>query len=391
MKEFEKEQQDVVTLAGISEQYCELSSEIQRIRSIVELNNNAIHHNIGLTNQLVRFLVSKETTFFKEQAIQFRLFDEYYYCSHYPEYINYGQSPIDHFFSYGWQLGYNPSAQIDNNRYIRINQCTYCPITHFLIDGRFRGYIFHSNPYKQSKEELEDYLVNRDHRRAYKVLYTCLIQDYDDLMPIQHLHDDWDYVCFTDNEELLQQKNYYGWEILKAENNLSLDATRLNRWYKTHPHILFPNYNESIYIDSNINILTRFIYDLAMARNQEILLPKHFATQNIYEHFNWAMNRGIDDLDILKRQKQLYEDEGFPISIGLAENNIIYRKHMQPSIVNLMEDWWEMILKYSKRDQLSLAYVMWKNSMIIDDYLFNNPRPDIADFLFVTHKTKERV
>jgi hypothetical protein len=128
-----------------------------------------------------------------------------------------------------------------------------------------------------------------------------------------------------------------------------------------------------------------------LARNQAISLPKHFATQNTYEHFEWAIRSGIDNIDTLKQQKQFFENEGFPSSIGLGENNIIYRKHNQPSIVKLMEDWWDMIARFSKRDQLSLAFVMWKNGMLIDDFLFANPRGNLTDFLFITHKQNKRV
>ena len=244
---------------------------------------------------------------------------------------------------------------------------------------------------RYQKHRLDAYMEQKQKRRATKVLYTCLIQDYDALMPIQHLENDWDYVCYTDNEELLCNKDYYGWEIRKANNPSAFDPTRLNRWYKIHPHKLFPDYEKSIYIDSNINVLTRFLYDLVSSRGQDFLLPKHFSTPTIYEHFNWAISNEIDNIDLLERQKRFYEDEGFPHSIGFGENNILYRKHNLPSIMQLMDDWWDTITRFSKRDQLSLAYVMWKNGMLIDDYLFHGSRSDLTNFLFVAHKAKENV
>lgn len=339
---------------------------------------------------MLEMLTSANLPLYKEEALKLHLFDESYYTSNYPDYIHYGLSPIDHYFQYGWKLGYNPSAHTNNDRYIQISKCEICPIIHFFLQGKNRAlYFFSSNPYPLSKQCIDEYLEQKQRRRATKVLYTCLIQDYDELMPIHHMEPDWDYVCFTDDEALLRNEFYNGWEMHKADNPKNLDPTRLNRWYKVHPHLLFPEYEESIYIDSNINILTRFLYDLASSRNQKILLPKHFSAPNIYEHFHWAMASGIDDKKILQQQKQFYVKEGFPESIGLGENNILYRKHNLPEMIQLMEDWWNMIVQYSKRDQLSLAYVMWKNNIIIDDYFFYGSRSDLTNFLFVAHKAKE--
>lgn len=47
--------------------------------------------------------------------------------------------------------------------------------------------------------------------------------------------------------------------------------------------------------------------------------------------------------------------------MGLTENNVIYRKHKDPRCIKVMEDWWYMVENYSRRDQLSLFYVLWKN------------------------------
>jgi hypothetical protein len=37
-----------------------------------------------------------------------------------------------------------------------------------------------------------------------------------------------------------------------------------------------------------------------------------------------------------------------------------------------MEKWWEMILNYSKRDQLSFNYIVWKYKLNYTTLLWNN-------------------
>lgn len=56
---------------------------------------------------------------------------------------------------------------------------------------------------------------------------------------------------------------------------------------------------------------------------------------------------------------------GFPEHYGLGENNILYRRHNEPALVRVMEDWWYFLENYSRRDQLSFVYVLWKNGFDI--------------------------
>ncbi len=43
-------------------------------------------------------------------------------------------------------------------------------------------------------------------KKVRSVVYTCLTGGYDSLKEHRYVDDDWDYVCFTDNKELLAQK-----------------------------------------------------------------------------------------------------------------------------------------------------------------------------------------
>ena len=48
------------------------------------------------------------------------------------------------------------------------------------------------------------------------------------------------------------------WTILNIEKNINfsnkLEVLRLQRFYKTHPHIYFENYDLSIYVDTTFEI-----------------------------------------------------------------------------------------------------------------------------------------
>ncbi len=200
-----------------------------------------------------------------------------------------------------------------------------------------------------------------------KVIYTCLTANYDKLFDHKYINQEWDYVCFTDNEDL-KKNEFSSWQI-KPLCFDELDDVRNQRWHKMHPHILFPEYEESLYLDTNIDILDKSIFeDIEKVKEQgaRISLGPHFERSNLYDEMKVCEVLGKDDSKIIKKQEELIRESGFTGEYGVFfENNIIYRNHNDLEAIKAMEDWWWWVENYSRRDQLSLIYVLWKNKMQI--------------------------
>ena len=62
-----------------------------------------------------------------------------------------------------------------------------------------------------------------------------------------------------------------------------------------------------------------------------------------------------------------YVKEGFPRFFGLTENGILVREHNNEDCIRIMDTWWDEVLNYSRRDQLSFMYAIWKNGFIPQD------------------------
>ena len=79
-----------------------------------------------------------------------------------------------------------------------------------------------------------------------------MIGGYDEIRPVSKKAG-WECVMFTD-----MPKNKLpagtGWEFRPACIGKRMNNVLVNRWYKMHPHVLFPDHEESIYIDANIQI-----------------------------------------------------------------------------------------------------------------------------------------
>jgi hypothetical protein len=196
------------------------------------------------------------------------------------------------------------------------------------------------------------------------VVYTAISNGYDDLKDPKFISSNCDYICFTDDENM----NSEVWDTIpfpEGKNN----PVEKNRYVKLLPHKVFKEYEYSIYIDGNIDIigdLENLIKKYLIKRNYKLAIPKHPTRNCLYKEAEICIKMKKADTEIVKRQMKKYQNENFPKEFGLTENNIIFRKHNDTEVIKLMEDWWNEFYNHSKRDQLSFSYVVWKNNF---DYL----------------------
>jgi len=223
-----------------------------------------------------------------------------------------------------------------------------------------------------------------------KTIYTTLIGNYDTLKDPSVVDSSWDYICFSNH---LKQKDFCVWQIKPIENNEKLSPLELSRYTKLMPHLFLPEYEQSIYIDSNIDITTHFLYERAneLLENKHLIsIPIHPTRDCIYEEIDKLIVRGKDQVSRLKKHYHFLEKEHYPKKHGLFENNVIYRKHKDSKIIALSELWWHTFLTYAKRDQLSFCYSLWKLNMTCTPFMPS----DISDhrkcehFYFSEHKHK---
>ena len=326
-------------------------------------------------------------------VVQSGLFDYFYYLKNYGKNLTLFEKlfPIAHYMLKGWKLNYNPSEIFNGVEYQKSYPETAqtCPLTHFLRYGISHYYcIAQKNPYPINQKQIEKYLKQKQKRKSKKVIYTCITNNYDSLEEIacyKYVNKDWDYICFTDNETYINKKQIGIWKVRPLVFN-ELDNTRNNRYHKINPHIILPEYEESIYIDGNLNILSSYIFKEIKHRNLNLLLPKHLSNNCIFEEYKFAYREKIDKRSLIRKGWKIIKKSGMPRNYGKWECNLIYRKHNKPEIIEIMKEWWNFVKTYAKRDQLSFSYLMWENGIKIEDNSIPNTRTLIKDFYVFPHK-----
>jgi len=175
--------------------------------------------------------------------------------------------------------------------------------------------------------------------------------------------DGWEYVCFSNH---LNQKGFATWEI-RPVSEVGKSNAEKSRYPKLCPHKVLPDHEISLYVDSNIIIKTDFIYRRALELENDaknlISIPVHPTRNCLYEEAEILKYRGKDSIGAIDEQIAFLRTEGFPDEYGLYENNVIWRRHLDPKLIAMDEEWWEVYKKYSKRDQMGLAYCLWKHDI----------------------------
>lgn len=211
---------------------------------------------------------------------------------------------------------------------------------------------------KQNKQ------ISQTAQKNKNVLYTCITGNYDGLLQHHYISPDWDYFCFTDQQNLLEQKTVGHWQI-KPLRQQTANPQLTGRWHKIHPHLLLPEYEQCLYLDGNINVLSPYLFELVKEKQDKFVLGQfiHPVRDCIYDELLACLAGKKEKKAKLENVKNLLLQNHFPARWGLSETGILFRKHKDPLCIKIMNDWWYMLENYSVRDQVSLMYILWKNNL----------------------------
>ena len=191
---------------------------------------------------------------------------------------------------------------------------------------------------------------------------------------------------FTDQS--FENQSGFNWTILKIDKELKVlnkNIIKRQRFFKTHPHLFFKNYDLSIYIDSTFEIkgkLDEFLLRI-LTPKLSIYVLEHPGRNSINNEFKQVVKAHLDSNKTISSIQNKYNNENFPDRNGLAECCLIIRKHNDINCINFMNNWFNEIKLYSHRDQLSFNYIFWKTGNkdvkyipknYLNNYFVQNPK-----------------
>lgn len=197
------------------------------------------------------------------------------------------------------------------------------------------------------------------------VIYTVMTGGYDKILQPLIVDDRFDYVLFSNDFE---EKKIGVWQVRPIPYDCE-DLTRLSRYPKMHPEELLSSYKASLYMDANLQITSSELYNRIVELYDEDVDwagIKHPYRDCIFDEAYSVY--GLDNENVIFRWCHRLRKENYPRHRGMFENNIIYRRHNERTKV-ADEKWWNLYMNFTRRDQLTLMYVLWQMPDIKTAYL----------------------
>lgn len=189
-----------------------------------------------------------------------------------------------------------------------------------------------------------------------KVVYTALLGGYEPLRkqevsPTSNV----DFICFTDDPQLVSDD----WKIVQIEPRFPTDLVRSQREVKLRVDRYLSEYDASLYIDNSVELLAdpEVILESWLADSDYTVIAHSFR-ERLLEEFEEVVRLNYDDAVRVHEQLWHYAElRPHILTQRPFWNGIIARRHIEP-VFCAMETWYEHVLRYSRRDQLSSPFAL---------------------------------
>jgi len=183
-------------------------------------------------------------------------------------------------------------------------------------------------------------------------VYTTLLGQYEQLneQPLA-MASDWRFICFTDDPRLTSTT----WDIRLIEPLFAADIARSQRQIKILAHQFLPEHDVSLYIDNSVRL--KVLPEDILAQwtlSSGLSLFSHSDRETVMDEFLEVIRLGLDDQATLLEQLnhfQMHHPE--TLKTQPIWSAMMLRRHHEPQVSAAMERWFQLVLRYSRRDQLS--------------------------------------
>jgi hypothetical protein len=193
---------------------------------------------------------------------------------------------------------------------------------------------------------------------ARQVVFTSLTGGYEALMeqPVS-ADQDVDFICFTDDATLTSSS----WDVRYLPRALPADPIRSSRRIKILAQEYLPDYDESLYIDNSVRLTVapQEIFDAWLTPDAPLALLQHSFRGPLGDEFTAVIDQQREASWVCEEQLADYgRTDPEALKAPTLWTGLMLRRHSDPTLQPLMQLWWEHVLRYSRRDQLSLPIVL---------------------------------
>ena len=205
-------------------------------------------------------------------------------------------------------------------------------------------------------------------------VYTCITGNYDNIVEIDKKEKDFDYICYTNNKKLKSKS----WNVKYIEDEQDLDNVKLARKIKVLGTEELKKYDVVIWIDRQVKFdipIKDFMDEFVDLKKYDMVGFKHYCRSTVNEEMNSCLEIGKDNLNNICDLYNYLNNKSFKDDLGLLESTILFRNFNNKTLNKCMKLWFDMIKKYSKRDQISFPYAAKESQLkfkLLDINIWDN-------------------
>lgn len=191
-------------------------------------------------------------------------------------------------------------------------------------------------------------------------VYTALIGNYEPLneQPVAR-RSGLDFICFTDDAALESET----WKIIQVEPSLPMDPVRSARALKILGRHELDQYDQTIWIDNSVVLLEDPSFLLAQVRSTPLALLDHAFRDTVREEFAEVIALNYDDQARILEQLNSYSLLDPEVLDERPFWSSVIVRRLDSELTATMRLWMDHVLRYSRRDQLSVNFVLASTSL----------------------------
>lgn len=154
-----------------------------------------------------------------------------------------------------------------------------------------------------------------------------------------------------------------------ADINYANDRLRA-KFFKIQTHRVLPEFDLFVWMDGTLKMATNLFLEQVIQKlgDNDALFMNHVIRKCVYEEAEEILKYLKDDksewygyfrtrftIEEIEREIESYRKAGYPENAGLWSGGFFVRRNNERTN-NFFNKWWDSILRYGCKDQMSLAY-----------------------------------
>ena len=193
-------------------------------------------------------------------------------------------------------------------------------------------------------------------------VYTYLLGAYDQLLPQPAAADsDVDFICFTDDPGLRSDT----WQVRLIESRYPSDLVRSARFLKIVGDPSLDEYDVTLCIDASVLLRARpeAIIDAWLDDEHPVALATHSYREQLIDEFDEVVRLNYDDRARVHEQLLSYAlHHGDELTAKPLWTGMMVRRRT-PEVAAAMQLWFDHVLRFSRRDQLSVNVALAQSGL----------------------------